>query len=111
MNSKSRLTKGKFLLPWIWLPYSKCHQITIVSFYSKQLYALSVHPSKNCIAMQVGENQLNLLFLKEKQAEEVKLTFPKAKKILGFSFVFGDDFNFFVATNTSIDLYDISLSK
>jgi hypothetical protein len=41
----------------------------------------------------------------------VKLTFPKAKKILGFSFVFGDDFNFFVATNTSIDLYDISLSK
>jgi hypothetical protein len=61
--------------------------------------------------MQVGENQLNLLFLKEKQAEEVKLTFPKAKRILGFSFVFGDDFNFFVATNTSIDLYDISLSK
>ena len=59
----------------------------------------------------MGENQLNLLFLKEKQAEEVKLTFPKAKKILGFSFVFGDDFNFFVATNTSIDLYDISLSK
>jgi len=25
--------------------------------------------------------------------------------------VFGDDFNFFVATNTQIDLYDISLSK
>ena len=41
----------------------------------------------------------------------MKLTFPKAKKILGFSFVFGDDFNFFVVTNTSIDLYDISLSK
>ena len=61
--------------------------------------------------MQVGETQLNLLFLKEKQAEEVKLTFPKAKKILGFSFVFGDEFNFFVATNTQIDLYDISLSK
>jgi len=61
--------------------------------------------------MQVGINQLNLLFLKEKQAEEVKLTFPKAKKILGFSFVFGDDFNFFVVTNTQIDLYDVSLSK
>ena len=54
---------------------------------------MSVHPSKNCMAMQVGECQLNLLFLKEKQAEEVKLTFPKSKKILGFSFVFGDDFN------------------
>ena len=63
------------------------------------------------MAMQVGPTQLNLLFLKEKQAEEVKLTFPKAKSILGFSFVFGEDFNFFVATNTQIDLYDISLSK
>ena len=61
--------------------------------------------------MQVSQNQLNLLFLKGKQAEEVKLTFPKAKKILGFSFVFGDDFNFFVATNTQLDLYDVSLSK
>lgn len=49
--------------------------------------------------------------MKEKQAEEVKLTFPKAKKILGFSFLFCDDFNFFVVTNTQIDLYDISLSK
>ena len=61
--------------------------------------------------MQVGENQLNLLFLKEKQAEEVKLTFPKAKKVLGFSFVFGEDFNFFVVTNIQIDLYDISITK
>ena len=41
----------------------------------------------------------------------MKLTFPKAKKILGFSFVFGEDFNFFVATNIQIDLYDISLTK
>ena len=32
----------------------------------KQIYALSVHPSKNCMAMQVGVSQLNLLFLKEK---------------------------------------------
>ena len=39
------------------------------------------------------------------------MTFPKAKKILGFSFVFGDDFNFFVATNSQLDLYDVSLSK
>lgn len=66
---------------------------------SKNIFALAVHPSKNCMAMQVSHTQLNLLFLKEKQAEEVKLTFQKAKKILGFSFVFGDDFNFFVATN------------
>jgi hypothetical protein len=35
--------------------------------------------------MQVGETQINLLFLKEKQAEEVKMNFQKAKKILGFS--------------------------
>lgn len=77
----------------------------------KHIFCLSVHPSKNCMAMQVAETQLNLLFLKQKQAEEVKLTFPKAKKILGFSFLFGDDFNFFVVTNTQIDLYDVSLSK
>lgn len=70
-----------------------------------------MHPSKNCMAMQVGETQINLLFLKEKQAEEVKMNFQKAKRILGFSFVFGDDFNFFVATNSQIDLYDVSLSK
>ena len=57
--------------------------------------------------MQVGETQLNLLYLREKQAEEVKLNFTKSKKILGFSFVFGEDFNFFVATNTQIDLYDV----
>lgn len=63
------------------------------------------------MAMQVGETQINLLFLKEKQAEEVKMNFQKAKRILGFSFVFGDDFNFFVATNSQIDLYDVSLSK
>ncbi len=61
--------------------------------------------------MQVGETQINLLFLKEKQAEEVKMNFQKAKKILGFSFVFGEDFNLFVATNTQIDLYDVSISK
>ena len=30
---------------------------------------------------------------------------------MGFSFVFGEDFNFFVTTNTQIDLYDVSLSK
>jgi hypothetical protein len=39
------------------------------------------------------------------------MNFQKAKKILGFSFVFGEDFNFFVSTSTQIDLYDISISK
>jgi hypothetical protein len=39
------------------------------------------------------------------------MNFQKAKKILGFSFVFGEDFNLFVATNTQIDLYDVSISK
>ena len=45
------------------------------------------------------------LFLKEDAAEEVKLTFQKAKTIHGFSFTYGDNFNFFVATDISIDLY------
>ena len=70
-----------------------------------------MHPSKNCMAMQVAETQINLLFLKEKQAEEVKMNFSKSKKLLGFSFVFGEDFNFFVVTNAQIDLYEISLAK
>ena len=61
--------------------------------------------------MQVSDTQINLLFLKEKQAEEVKMNFSKAKRILGFSFVFGEDFNFFVVSNSQIDLYEVSLSK
>lgn len=52
------------------------------------------------MAMQVSDTQINLLFLKEKQAEEVKMNFSKAKRILGFSFVFGEDFNFFVVSNS-----------
>lgn len=52
-----------------------------------------------------------LLFLKERAAEEIKLTFSKAKMIHAFSFLFGDDFNYFVATNISIDLYKIKMDK
>jgi hypothetical protein len=52
-----------------------------------------------------------LLFLKEKQAEEVKIGFPKAKQINAFSFLIGEDFNFFIATNLAIDLYDVKISK
>jgi hypothetical protein len=70
-----------------------------------------VHPDKSCFALQIGENSLILLFLKEKTAEEMKLTFQKARAILAFSFVFGDDFNFFIATNISIDLYKVKTDK
>ena len=49
--------------------------------------------------------------MKEKAAEEVKLTFPKAKQIAAFSFCFGDDFNFCVVSNIAIDLYDVKLDK
>ena len=59
----------------------------------------------------MAENSLILLFLKERAAEEIKLTFQKAKAILAFSFVFGDDFNFFIATNLSIDMYKIKMDK
>lgn len=52
-----------------------------------------------------------MLFIREKQAEEVKLVFPKAKMIRAFSFVLGDDFNFFVASNLNIDLYEIKFDK
>lgn len=41
----------------------------------------------------------------------MKLTFQKARAILAFSFVFGDDFNFFIATNISIDLYKVKTDK
>ena len=61
--------------------------------------------------MQVADNSLIILFLKEKAAEEIKLTFPKAKLIQAFSFMLGDDFNFFVASNIAIDLYDIKIAK
>ena len=70
-----------------------------------------MHPDKSCFALQIGENSLILLFLKEKTAEEMKLTFQKARAILAFSFVFGDDFNFFIATNISIDLYKVKTDK
>ena len=49
--------------------------------------------------------------MKEKAAEEIKLTFPKAKLLQAFSFLMGDDFNFFVASNIAIDLYDIKIQK
>lgn len=57
------------------------------------------------------ENSLILLFLKERAAEEIKLTFAKAKAIMAFSFLFGEDFNFFIATNASIDIYKVKPNK
>ena len=79
--------------------------------YSKQIYACCVHPEKNCMSLQTSDNTLILLFLKERAAEELKLTFSKAKMIHAFSFLFGDDFNYFVATNITIDLYKIKSDK
>ena len=37
--------------------------------------------------------------------------FPKAKMIRAFSFVLGDDFNFFVASNLNVDLYEVRFDK
>lgn len=51
------------------------------------------------------------MFIKQRQAEEVKFQFQKSARILAFSFVLGDDFNFFVATNNLISLYEVKLNK
>eukprot|EP00347_Sterkiella_histriomuscorum_P007368 403349210 len=77
----------------------------------KQIYACCVHPEKTCISLQTQDNTLILLFLRERAAEEIKLTFSKAKMIYAFSFLFGDEFNYYVATNISIDLYKIRSDK
>lgn len=54
---------------------------------------------------------MNLLFMNDQQAEEVKLTFAKAKIIHAFSFTAAsDDFNFFIVTNLSIDLYHVEVA-
>jgi len=55
-------------------PYS----INLATMY-KNLHACAIHPSKQCLAIQHTDNGLILLFIKENQAEEVKLVFPKAK--------------------------------
>ena len=50
--------------------------------------------------------------MSDQAAEEVKLTFSKAKIIHSFSFATGsEDFNFFVVTNLSIDLYKVDVSN
>ena len=79
--------------------------------FSKPILACCIHPDKNCLSLQVADNTLILLFLKERAAEEIKLTFSKAKMIYAFSFLFGDDFNFFIATNIAIDLYKVKVDK
>lgn len=57
------------------------------------------------------QTDLTLLFLKQKNAEEVRFQFTKSSKIHLFSFCFGEDFNFLVVTNNLITLYDIKISK
>jgi hypothetical protein len=57
------------------------------------------------------DNVLTLLFLSDQAAEEMKLTFSRAKQIHAFSFTTGsEDFNFFIVTNLSIDLYRIDIA-
>jgi hypothetical protein len=71
---------------------------------------VAVHPSKQLIVVQVSPVELVLLFVRGKQAEELRFKFSKAIKIHSFSFCFGDDFNFMVCTNNLIYLYEIKLS-
>jgi hypothetical protein len=75
------------------------------------IIAACVHPDKKCLVVQTSEICLMLLFLKDETAEQVKLTFSKAKKIHSFSFLTGDKFNFCVTTNVSIDLYKVKPHK
>lgn len=77
-----------------------------------KILAAAVHPSKKCLALTTHDNVLTLLFMSDQAAEEVKLTFSKAKIIHAFSFATGsEDFNFFVVTNLSIDLYKVDVSN
>lgn len=85
--------------------------LTLISLCSKEILSVAVHPTKSCLALQVTQTDLTLLFLKQKNAEEVRFQFTKSQKILLFSFVFGDDFNFIVCTNNLITLYDVKISK
>jgi len=71
-----------------------------------------VHPTKKCLAIQLEETVLTLLFMAEAAAEEIKLTFPKTKAVQAFSFTgASDDFNFMVATSLSIDLYRVDVNE
>lgn len=38
----------------------------------KDLLACAVHPSKTCLALQIAQNELTVLFLKSRQADEVR---------------------------------------
>jgi hypothetical protein len=89
---------------------SKATKIHLQTHYQR-INALAVHPSKRCLALSLNENVLTLLFFSDDAAEEVKLTFSKAKIIHAFSFCAGtDDFNFFVVTNISIDIYRVDIA-
>ncbi|TNV83895.1 hypothetical protein FGO68_gene4171 [Halteria grandinella] len=89
---------------------TKATKIHLQAHYQK-INALAVHPSKRCLALSLNENVLTLLFFSDDAAEEVKLTFSKAKVIHAFTFCGGtDDFNFFVVTNLSIDIYRVDIA-
>ena len=61
--------------------------------------------------MQVSPLEVTLLFVKQKLAEEVQFQFPKATSVQSMSFVIADEFNFVLATNNLITLYDVKLNK
>lgn len=51
-----------------------------------------------------------MMFIKKGECDEVQFNYSKAQKIWLHSFCFGDDFNFMVATNNMITLYDVNLA-
>lgn len=81
------------------------------SIFSLSILAVAVHPSKQLVVVQISPVELVLLFVRGKQAEELRFKFSKALKIYSFSFCFGQDYNFMVCTNNMIYLYEIKLSQ
>lgn len=62
----------------IWDEFQRSQMSTKVPFTLnlaatyKNILAIAVHPSKSCLAIQVAPTELTLLFLKQRQAEEVR---------------------------------------
>lgn len=113
-NTLTSYSEGQFTIQDMHDPKfglgTKATKIHLQANYAK-VNALAVHPSKRCLALSLSENVLTLLFFSNDAAEEVKLTFSKAKVIHGFTFCAGsDDFNFFVVTNLSIDIYRVDIA-
>ena len=76
-----------------------------------EITSVSVHPSKQAMALQIAPTELAVLFVSANDVDEVHFKYSKANKILKHSFCFGDDFNFMTVTDRSITLYDLALSS